>query len=115
VRYRQSVVPVLDHEAAVGETKLRLATLVCGRVGKDSLATLMGLVTEFDWTGPVARLRFHDGEAALVQLADAGDVQATLNGKKLAGPIVMARVSADGNAWFVLMRDGTVDRKGELA
>ena len=53
--------------------RLRLATLVCGRIGKDSLATLMGLVTEFDWTGAVARLRFHDGEAALVQVGqDAG-------------------------------------------
>jgi hypothetical protein len=115
VRYRQSVVPVLAHEAAAGETHLRLATLVCGRIGKDSLATLMGLVTEFDWTGAVARLRFHDGEAALVQVGDTGDVQATLNGKKLSGAIVVARVSADGSAWFVLMRDGTVDRKGELA
>jgi hypothetical protein len=107
---------VLSHEAAAGEARLRLATLVCGRIGKDSLATLMGLVTEFDWTGPVARLRFHDGEAALVQVgSEIADVQATLNGKKLAGPIVLGRVSADGNAWFVLMRDGTVDRKGDLA
>ena len=55
-------------------------------------------------------------EAALVQVGQdsgvSGDVQATLNGKKLAGPIIMARVSADGSAWFVLRRDGSVDRSG---
>ena len=90
-------------------------SLVCGRTGKDSLATLMGLVTEFDWSGSEARLRFFDGERALVQVGrDIADVQATLNGKKLSGPVVVARVSADGSAWFVLLRDGTVDRKGEL-
>jgi hypothetical protein len=67
-------------------------------------------------TGASARLRFHDGERALVQLgSDIADVQVTLNGKNLSGPIVVGRVSADGNAWFILLRDGTVDRKGELA
>jgi hypothetical protein len=106
---------VLTHEAAPGENKLRLAALVCGRIGRDSLTTLTDLVTEFDWSGGEARLRFHDGERALVQVGpDVVDVQATLNGKKVSGPIVLARVSADGNAWFVLLRDGTVDRKGEL-
>jgi hypothetical protein len=42
-------------------------------------------------------------------------VQASLNGKNLAGPIVLARVSADGKAWFVLDRDGAIDRRGDLA
>ena len=116
VRYRQSVVPTLSHAAAADQTSLRLASLVCARTGKDPLGTLMDLVTEFDWSGPAARLRFHDGERALVQVgAQIGDVQATLNGKKLTGPIVVARVSADGNAWFVLMHDGSVDRKGGFA
>jgi hypothetical protein len=110
VRYRQSVVPVLEHETKKPE-KLFLASLVCGRIGKDSLETLMGLVTEFELVHNTARLRFHDGERALVQLGPIGDVDVTLNGKRISGPVVMARVSTDGATYQILQRDGTVDRR----
>jgi hypothetical protein len=74
----------------------------------------MGLVTEFALEGNCARLRFHDGERVLMQIGEIGEVKAALNGKSLAGPIVVARVSAGGDAWFVLYADGKLDRKGEL-
>ena len=114
VRYRQSVVPVLSHETQ-GAGKLWLASLVCGRSGADSLQSLMGLVTEFQMNEQgLARITFQDGEQALVQVGEGQDMQATLNGKRLSGPIVLARVSADGNSWLVLRRDGTIERQGEL-
>jgi hypothetical protein len=112
VRHRQSVVPVLGHESASPGT-LHLASLVCARVGSDSLETLTGLVTEFAMTGNRADLRFHDGERALVQVGEIGEVSAILNGKPVSGAIVLARVSAGGDAWFVLHRDGTIDRSRE--
>jgi hypothetical protein len=114
VRYQKSVVPVLGHEATDARP-LRLASLVCGRIGKDSLHTLLGLVTEFSWNDGAARLRFHDGERALVQVGEVTDLIETINGKTVSGAIVLARVSADGRAWFVLSSDGTVDSKGDLA
>jgi hypothetical protein len=113
VRYRQSVVPALGHENARGQPPFVLASLVCGRIGSDSLESLMGLVTEFELAGEQVNLRFHDGERAFVQLGDAAHVDVTLNGKRFSGPIVVARASADGRAWFVLHRDGTIDRGGE--
>jgi len=46
-----------------------------------------------------------------VQLGAIADVDVTLNGKRVTGLVVMARVSADGNRWLVLHQDGTVDRR----
>ena len=113
VRHRQSVVPVLGHESDGAQT-LYLASLVCARIGADPLDSLMGLVTEFVLEGNCARVRFHDGERVLLQIGAIGQTRATLNGKTVSGAIVLARVSADGNAWLVLHADGNVDRKGEL-
>jgi hypothetical protein len=109
VRYRQSVVPALGHETT-GPGTFTLGTLVCARVGADSIESLMGLVTEVDWKGNQARLAFADGERAFVQLGAAAAVTVNLNGKSFAGEIVMARVSADGGAWFVLRQDGSVEQ-----
>jgi hypothetical protein len=41
-------------------------------------------------------------------------VEVTLNKKSCKGAIVVARVSADGSAWFVLRGDGTVDSQGVI-
>ena len=116
VRHRQSVVPVLGHESTSAGT-LYLASLVCARVGNDPLQSLMGLVAEFALEGNCARIRFHDGELVVVQIGrrdEIGHIQTSLNGKNLSGALVLARVSADGKAWFVVDRDGAVDRRGEL-
>jgi hypothetical protein len=111
VRYRQSVVPVLSHETSASGS-LTLATMVCGRVGGDAVNSLMGVVSEIELVDNRARLCFHDGERAFVQIGDIGKVTLDLNGKSLSGEIVLARVAADGKRWFVLHRDGTVDRSG---
>ena len=47
VRYRQQRGAGAGARGARRPAPLRLASLVCGRVGKDSLETLLGLVTEF--------------------------------------------------------------------
>jgi hypothetical protein len=112
VRYRQSVVPVLSHETA-GAGSFTLAALVCGRVGGDSIDSLMGVVSEFEFAGNQARLAFHDGERAFVQVGSVADVTVNLNGKRFAGAIVLARVSADGATWFVLHGDGRVEQTQE--
>jgi hypothetical protein len=112
VRYRQSVVPVLGHESGTTQ-KLYLASLVCARVGSDSMESLLGLVTSFELDGNRASIRFHDGERVFLQIGAIGEVKLELNGKSVSGAIVLARVSADGSAWFVLHRDGRVDSKGE--
>jgi hypothetical protein len=111
VRYRRSVVPALGHEN--GDTRsFVLASLVCGRVGSDSPDVLRGLVSEFQLDGEGARLRFHDGEEAFVHLGPGAPaaIELSLNGKTITGPVVVARVSADGRRWFVLREDRTIDR-----
>jgi len=111
VRCRQSVVPALGHEGRA--EKLMLVSLVCGRIGRDSLEALLGLVTAFEVERNVAKIRFHDGERAFVQVGAIADKEVELNGKRFSGAIVVARVSTDGRAWFVLHRDGRIDSKGE--
>jgi hypothetical protein len=111
VRYRRSVVPSLSHEN--GRTvKFQLASMVCGRIGSDSIDSLMKLVTAFELRDGAATITFHDGERAFVQIGPGKDVEVALNGKRVSGPIVLARVSASGQAWFVLRRDGTIDQHG---
>ena len=109
----QSVVPSLGHEN--GSTrKFLLASMVCGRIGEDSLESLCALVSECELAGHTVRLRFADGERAFVQLGAPAEVEVTLNKKSWKGPIVVARVSADGSAWFVLRGDGVVDSQGAI-
>ena len=111
VRYRQSVVPVLGFENGAQE-KFYLASLVCGRVGKDSIKKLAGLVKSFKLKGNTAEIVFYDGERAFVQIGDIQNVAISLNRRKFSGPIVMARVSRDGKKWFVLDSSGKSQSEG---
>ncbi len=110
VRYRQSVVPVLGHENGT-EHKFTLASMVCGRVGSDTVKQLMGLVKKFTVTDNVIDILFQDGERVFLQMGSIQDIAVSLNGKKISGPIVMARVSAAGKKWSVLDSTGHVDCK----
>jgi hypothetical protein len=111
VRYRQSVVPVLGFENGAQE-KFYLASMVCGRVGKDSIKKLAGLVKSFKLKGNAAEIVFSDSERAFLQIGDIQDVNVSLNGKKFSGPIVVARVSKDGKKWFVLESSGKIQTEG---
>ncbi|HTX21930.1 MAG TPA: DUF2264 domain-containing protein [Candidatus Aquilonibacter sp.] len=111
VRYRQSVVPVLGFENASQE-KFYLASMVCGRVGNDSIKKLSSLVKSFKLKNNTADIVFSDGERAFVQIGAIQDVNISLNGKKFAGPIMVARVSKDGRKWFVLESSGKFQTEG---
>jgi len=111
VRYRQSVVPVLRFENGTQE-KFYLASMVCGRVGSDSIKKLAGLVKSFKLKGNTAEIVFHDDERAFVQIGDIQQVNISLNRKKFSGPIVVARVSKDGKKWFVLESSGKTQHEG---
>ncbi|HWZ96093.1 MAG TPA: DUF2264 domain-containing protein [Opitutaceae bacterium] len=111
VRYRQSVVPVLGFENGTQE-KFYLASMVCGRVGTDSIKKLAGLVKGFKLKGNAAEIVFYDNERAFLQIGEIQDVKVSLNGKKFSGPIVVARVSKDGKKWFVLESSGKIQTEG---
>jgi hypothetical protein len=102
------VVPVLGFENGT-EQKFYLASMVCGRVGKDSIKKLAGLVKRFQIKDNTMEITFFDGERAFLQIGAIHDVAVSLNSKKFSGPIVAARVSANGKKWFVLDQSGKVD------
>jgi hypothetical protein len=106
IRYNQSVVPKLGTERDTTEPFV-LASMVCGKVGTESLDDLSGKVKSFEQNGDQTTIEFYDGEGAFVQIDEPQDVSITLNGKTFAGPVVMARVSKDGSTWQVLMKDGS--------
>jgi len=111
VRYRQSVVPVLGFENGSQE-KFYLASMVCGRVGKDSIKKLSGLVKSFKLKNNATDIVFSDGERTFIQIGTIQNVNVSLNGKKFSGPIVMARVSKDGKKWSVLESSGKFQTEG---
>ena len=108
VRYRRSVVPVLGYENG-NQQKFYLASMVCGRVGKESIKKLTSIVKKFSLKENTAEITFVDGERAFIQIGTIDDVAVSLNGRKFSGPIVTARVSANGKKWFVLDKAGTID------
>ena len=111
VRYRQSVVPVLGFENGA-QRKFCLASLVCGRVGSDSIKKLAGLVRGFEVKGNTAEIVFYDGERAFLQIGGIQKVSGSLNGRSFSGFVVVARVSADGRRYFFLHRSGRVETEG---
>jgi hypothetical protein len=108
IRYNQSVVPKLGTERSTTEPFV-LACMVYGKVGADSLEELTAKVKSFEQNGDQSTVEFYDGEKAFVQCDEAQDVSIELNGKTFDGPVVMARVSADGAVWQVLLADGSED------
>lgn len=110
IRYRQSVVPSLRFENGK-QKKFFLASLVCGRVGRDSIQKLNGLVTGFKIKDNTANITFSDGERAFLQIGNIKSVSVSLNGKRFSGRVVVARVFPDKKRWFVLRKDGTTDSK----
>jgi hypothetical protein len=108
VRYRQSVVPALGFEN--GEiNRFYLGSMVCGRIGADPIDALMQLVTQFRVEDNTAHLLFKDGERAFIQIGAIRHIELSLNGRDFRGPIVVARVSADGSKWFMLEESGKVE------
>jgi hypothetical protein len=105
VRHRCSVVPALGFENGSLQ-EFYLASLVCGRVGSNSISELTGLVTSFKLGENTAEIVFYDNECAFMQIGAIRHVDILLNGRKFSGPIVAARVSQDGKRWFVLDRAG---------
>ena len=83
--------------------------MVCGRVGKESIKKLTSIVKKFSLKENTAEITFVDGERAFIQIGTIDDVAVSLNGRKFSGPIVTARVSANGKKWFVLDKAGTID------
>jgi hypothetical protein len=111
IRYRDSVVPVLEHEN--GECRrFWLASLVCARIGQDQPDSLMALVADLTLIEQTAWLTFYDGERAFVQAGEIEQREVVLNGRSFSGPIVCARVSASGDQWSVLRADGSVEGPG---
>jgi len=108
VRYVRSVVPVLGFENKSAHD-FCLASMVYGKIGKDKIEKLDKLVKSFAVQGNTAEVTFYDGEQAFLQIGDINDVTITLNGMKISGPVVMARVSADGKTWAALYRDGKLE------
>ena len=108
IRYRDSVVPTLEHENRATR-ELWLASLICARIGEDQPATLMALIADFQLFGNAARLTFYDGEQAVVQVGPIDQTEVTLNGRTFQGAIVFARSSREGDAWSVLLADGSFD------
>ena len=108
IRYRQSVVPSLGYENK-NQNKFYLASLVYGRVGKNSIQKLCGLVTKFKIKNNTANINFFDGERVFIQIGHINSVNIVLNGKKFSGEIVLVRVSADKKEWFVLKKNGTIE------
>ena len=112
VRYHQSVVPKLGTERDNTEPFV-LASMVYGKVGTDSMDELTAKVKHFEQNGDRITVEFCDGERAFVQSGDIQDVSIELNGKSFSGPVVMARVSADGRTFQMLLVDGTEDSSAE--
>lgn len=104
VRYKQSLVPWLGYTQKKAGT-IMLASVVCGRIGHDTIQQLDALVSEFKCTGNTAYVRFYDGEEAFVQLGDIKNVDISLNNQKISGKVVMARVSADTKSQTVYVND----------
>jgi hypothetical protein len=103
VRYAHSVVPVVCGRIR-GQRGSYLASLVCGKVGDDSLEELDRQVTEFRVTANCAFVRFGDKEEAYLQMGPIMPVEIELGGARLQGAIVMARVAADGTRQVVTAR-----------
>jgi hypothetical protein len=95
VRYAKSVVPAL-HYRTHGRRESYLASMVCAKVGEDALDDLERLVSGFRVTANSAFIRFHDREEAYLQIGQIREVEVRVGGVLLSGPIVMARVTADG-------------------
>lgn len=106
VRNRQSVVPKLGAQSSSTET-MYLACMVYGKVGLESLQELSGRVNVFSLDKNKAHIEFYDGERAFMQFGEILDTAVELNCKTFQGPIVMARVSADGQTCWVLRADGS--------
>ncbi len=108
VRYRRSVVPRLEFNN--GDQHLfYLASMVYGKIGRDSMDQLMALVTDFAVKGNTAEIGFYDGERAFVQIGQIKPVEVSLNGQSFSGPLVLVRVSGDGQSHFVLDEAGRVE------
>ena len=95
IRYKYSVVPALGFENQQKQT-FYLACMVYGKIGNASVEQLMQLVTDFRIEKGLVRATFYDAEQTVMQLGKIEPLDLTLNGKRITGKVVMARVSADG-------------------
>ena len=109
IRHHQSVVPKLGTEKNSTESFI-LASMVYGKVGHESMDELNAKVIAFEQKGTQTEIEFYDGERAFLQSGEIEEVSIELNGKAISGPIVMARVSKDGERFHILLQDGSEER-----
>ncbi len=107
-RYHQSVVPAFGIETESTDPFF-LATMVCGRKGRTDASVLLDFVKEFQLTDKGVEIAFSDGEKAIMQIGTVQAISTELNGRMISGKIVLARVSKDAKAWFILTEDGRID------
>ena len=100
IRYKYSVVPALGFESERGQV-FYLACMVYGKIGDATLGQLMQLVPDFRIENGLVRVTFYDAEQTVMQLGKIETLDLTLNGKRITGKVVMARVSADGKNYQI--------------
>jgi len=108
--YEKSMTPVLWSRSSP-ENPFYLVCMVCGRIGNYSIEELDSLVTQFSLDDNKAYISFYDGEKAFLQIGDIQKVRIELDGKKLNGKIVAARVSSDRKEWFTIKQPNKIIQK----
>lgn len=101
IRYKHSIVPTLGFENK-DQKVFYLASMIYGKIGHASIEELMGLVTDFHIEDGLVMVTFYDSEKVVMQLGDIRNLALKLNGKRISGKVIMARVSADGEKSFIL-------------
>jgi len=95
IRYKYSVVPSLGFDSNEKST-FYLASMVYGKLGNDSVDNLMSLVKDFQIVDGLVKIKFYDDEEAAMQLGKIRSTEIVMNGTKVSGKIVLARVSQTG-------------------
>lgn len=104
VRYLRSIVPKLG-ATSTSTAPLYLSCMVYGKIGTESLEDLSRQVVSFEMNDNQAQVEFYDGERVFLQIGKIKAVSPVINGKSFRGRVVMARVSADGMNYEVLMEN----------
>nr|WP_290221669.1 DUF2264 domain-containing protein [Trichocoleus desertorum] len=78
-----------------------LASMVCGRVGDVAIEPLMNRVKDFRIHRDVVRISFYDNEQVVMQLGKTRFLNLALNGQRIKGKVVMARVTTNGETVLI--------------
>jgi hypothetical protein len=108
IRYKHSLVPALGFKNN-NQKSFYLACMVYGKTGPISIENLMALVTAFSIEEELVQITFYDSERVVMQLGEIKNLNLSLNTKHLQGKVVMARVAAEANNYFILYESGNVE------